>query len=177
MVSASSGQQASTAMGNGRRARLESVSVTAIPLSVAPPTRPPLRRVPRREKGLQLPLIPDDELPAGVGGDRVPEQTHYRDEGCEFWHACLSCPFSRCILEIPGGPKRILRLLRNAEARRLFDAGTPIGEIAAELGIARRTVYTALGSSRRRGRANDESRAANRGAGRQRRSVHMQAGD
>jgi hypothetical protein len=115
------------------------------------------------ERALQLPLIPEDEIPAGAGGpDRPPELTHYRDEGCRFWHACLSCPFPRCLQEEPGGPARALNAYRDGEIRRMFTAGCSAVEIAEHFGIARRSVYRILGPVGRRDRDGGQWAVGNR---------------
>ena len=95
-----------------------------------------------RERGVQLPLLPEVV-------DHVPELTHYRDEGCRFWHACLSCPFARCVFEEPGGPKRAVNAVRDGEIRRRHAAGETPQAIAAHFGVTRRTVYRVLGGVRR----------------------------
>lgn len=99
---------------------------------------------------VQLPLLSEDELRrAGAGSpDRIPELTHYRDEGCRFWHACLTCPFPRCVFEEPGGPARALRAWRDREVRRHFARGEPVDAIAKRFGITRRSVYRIVGGSR-----------------------------
>jgi hypothetical protein len=108
--------------------------------------RASLRPVGPPERALQLPLIPEDDLPAGATGpDRPPELTHYRDEGCRFWHACLSCPFPRCLYEEPRGPARALNAYRDGEVRRMFAAGRSATEIAEHFGLTRRSVYRILG--------------------------------
>ena len=108
--------------------------------------------------GIQLPLIPEDDAQmAGAGWDRVPELTHYRDEGCRFWASCLSCPFPRCLFEAPGGPKQAIRALRDGEVRRLYAAGMPVLEIADQVGISRRSVYTALGGIRKQRRGQNSA--------------------
>jgi hypothetical protein len=81
----------------------------------------------------------------------VPELTHYQDEGCRFWHACLSCPFPCCVFELPGGPNRAMHAFRDGEIRRLYAAGTPAIELADRFGVTRRSVYRILGGARRRG--------------------------
>jgi hypothetical protein len=108
-----------------------------------------------RSEGIQLPLIPEDEIAgyAGSGRDRVPELTHYQDEGCRFWRACLSCPFPCCVFELPGGPNRAMHAFRDVEIRRLHAAGSSAVEIADRFGVTRRSVYRILGGVRRRGRA------------------------
>jgi hypothetical protein len=116
-----------------------------------------------RDEGIQLPLIPDDEIAgyAGSARDRVPELTHYQDEGCRFWHACLSCPFPCCVFELPGGPSRAMHAFRDGEIRRLYAAGTSAVEIADRFSVTRRSVYRILGGVRRRG-GNRQSAAGNR---------------
>ncbi len=95
-----------------------------------------------RNHAIQLPLISEDELPAaGNGRDRVPELTHYRDEGCRYWHACLTCPFPRCVFEEAGGPARALRTWRDREIRRCFARGERVPAIAGRFGLTRRSVY------------------------------------
>ena len=106
----------------------------------------------RLPHGLQLPLIPPSEIDAAASGwDRPPELTHYRDEGCRFWSACLSCPFARCLFEEPGGARHALNAVRDGEIRRLFAAGEPAVAIAERFGVTRRTVYRVLGGVGRRG--------------------------
>ena len=106
-----------------------------------------------RAEGIQLPLIPEDEIAGYTGSarDRVPELTHYQDEGCRFWHACLSCPFPCCVFELPGGPNRAMNAFRDGEMRRLYAAGTSAVEIADRFGVTRRSVYRILGGVRHRG--------------------------
>ena len=105
-----------------------------------------------REEGVQLPLLSPDELEsAGPGHDRVPELTHYKDEGCRYWHACLSCPYPRCLFEEPGGARHALNAYRDGEIRRMYAAGVPALEIAVHFGIGRRSVYRVLGGVRRQG--------------------------
>jgi hypothetical protein len=125
--------------------------------------RAALRAVAAPERALQLPLIPEDEIPArATGPDRPPELTHYRDEGCRFWHACLSCPFPRCLYEEPGGAARALNAYRDGEIRRMFAAGRPAVEIAEEFGLTRGSVYGFVGPGARRGRGNGQAATGNR---------------
>jgi len=120
-----------------------------------------LKAVAPPERVLQLPLLREDEGRPERGSDRPPEQLHYRDEGCRFWHACLSCPFPCCLFEVPGGVNRALKAYRDGEIRRLFAAGRSAAEIADAFGIRRRTVYRVVGGVRRRG-GNGQSAMGNR---------------
>lgn len=104
---------------------------------------------PRTSVGVQLPLLPEDEPPPspapGPGYDRVPELTHYQDEGCRVWAACLTCPLPRCIFDDPAGVRRATNRAvngqRDAEIRRRYAAGEAAIALAAEFGLGRRTVY------------------------------------
>jgi hypothetical protein len=82
---------------------------------------------------------PNDEEP-----DLLPEYSHYPDEGCEFAHSCLDCPFPRCIYDEPGGKQRFIKDLRNKEMLRLYTGGKEIKELAITFGVSQRTVQRAL---------------------------------
>jgi hypothetical protein len=126
------------------------------------PQRAPLRPVARVERGLQLPLLPEEEGRSGPRRDRVPELTHYRDDGCQFWRACLACPFPRCLYDTPGGPKHAFNAYRDGVMRQMFAAGHTAAAIADEFGIARRSVYRILGGVRRREQGSRERGAGSR---------------
>lgn len=77
--------------------------------------------------------------------DLPPEYCHYQDEGCEFAHSCLNCPFQKCILEEPGGKRRWLKQQRNKEIVRLSsEEGKAIRKLADMFGVSRRTVQRVL---------------------------------
>lgn len=78
--------------------------------------------------------------------------TEYQDEGCRFWEACLSCPFSRCIFELPGGARAVYLSERNRAMRTLFDRGWSVLRLAEYFSITRRSVYRALGGVRAQAR-------------------------
>ncbi len=71
--------------------------------------------------------------------DRLPEQTHYRDDGCEISPRCLECPLPACRYDMP--PKRAGALLREAELRRLLAEGLTADQAAERMGVSRRTVF------------------------------------
>ena len=69
----------------------------------------------------------------------------WRDEGCRFWHACLSCPFPRCLEDFDDRHAAYLAL-RNAVIRALHrDGWTPLA-LAGAFGLSRRGVYHVLGA-------------------------------
>jgi len=100
--------------------------------------------------------------------DLPPEYCHYRDDGCELAtsylghkSSCLSCPFTRCIYDEPGGKQSFLKEGRAREMARLFTTdGKGIKELALMFGVSQRTVQRALkvvlGDSARRGVTKNE---------------------
>jgi hypothetical protein len=71
--------------------------------------------------------------------DHLPENTHYRDDGCEISPRCLECPLPQCRYDLP--PKRAGALMREAELRRLLADGLTADQAAAQMGVSRRTVF------------------------------------
>ena len=83
-----------------------------------------------------------------TGQDLRPEFCHYRDEGCELFDSCLSCPLPQCIYDEPGGRQQLLKDLRNREITRMYiDEGRGVKELALMFGTSTRTVQRALKSS------------------------------
>ena len=68
----------------------------------------------------------------------------WRDEGCRFWRACLSCPFPRCLHEEPAGPSPTFNALRNAAIRALHRRGWTALALSAAFGLSRRGIYHVL---------------------------------
>ncbi|MFH1382610.1 MAG: hypothetical protein ABIH70_06915 [Chloroflexota bacterium] len=86
----------------------------------------------------------DDVNDASVISD-LPENCHYRDEGCELARSCLNCPFPRCVYDEAGGKRRWLKRLRAREMSRLFNIEKKgIKELALMFGVSERTVQRAL---------------------------------
>ncbi len=75
---------------------------------------------------------------------------HYRDEGCRYAPACLRCPFAECLHDLEERPLDVLLSMRNDLMRQLYDRGATTVAIARRFGVARRTVYHALGGVRER---------------------------
>ena len=77
--------------------------------------------------------------------DLLPEQCHYRDEGCELAESCLNCPFPDCILGEPGGKRKFLKEQRNSEISRLFEKERrSVKELAGLFNVSVRTIQRAL---------------------------------
>lgn len=71
--------------------------------------------------------------------DGLPENTSYRDDGCDIHDQCLTCPLPACRYEMPPGRARALS--QAAALGRLLELGRTMDEAAEELGVSRRTVY------------------------------------
>jgi hypothetical protein len=78
--------------------------------------------------------------------DALPENTHYRDDGCEVSQSCLDCPLPRCRYEEPGGLRALLNEQRDRQIIQLREQGMPVAELADYFGVSRRTVFRVIGS-------------------------------
>lgn len=77
--------------------------------------------------------------------DALPEYTRYRDDGCDLFPRCLTCPLPHCRYDVPGGARAMLNRVRDGEIRYLRrDLGLPVDEIAQRFRISRRTVFRVL---------------------------------
>ncbi len=76
--------------------------------------------------------------------DLLPDEINWRDEGCEVFRACLSCPLSRCVEEEPRGQQRLRLAARNKRMVELRRSGKSVRGIAELFGVSRRTVQRAL---------------------------------
>ena len=81
-----------------------------------------------------------------IGGelDLLPEQIEWRDQGCEFYPACLNCPLPRCVEDEPRGQQRLRMSARKKRMEELRRLGRSVKEIAELFGVSRRTVQRAL---------------------------------
>ena len=74
-------------------------------------------------------------------GDALPEQCHYRDEGCHLHPSCLACPFPRCIYDEESGLRRRYKRARDQEVLRLHRQGWTAAELARRFGVSERSIY------------------------------------
>ena len=80
-----------------------------------------------------------------VRSDALPEYQEYRDEGCDLFASCLSCPLLRCRYDVPGGVRALLNRERDHQIRMLRDESEiTVDQIAARFRVSRRTVFRAL---------------------------------
>ncbi len=79
--------------------------------------------------------------------DALPEHLHYRDDGCDLFAACLTCPLPHCRYDVPGGARTMLNRVRDHEIRRMrHENGVAVDEIARCFRVSRRTVFRVLQS-------------------------------
>jgi len=81
----------------------------------------------------------------GTRSDALPEHIDYRDDGCDLFPSCLSCPLTRCRYDVPGGVRALLNQERDHQIRVMREeAGLSVDEIADLFEVSRRTVFRAL---------------------------------
>ncbi len=82
--------------------------------------------------------------------DLLPEQSIYKDEGCDLFPACLDCPLPRCAKELHLGARRVAVLLRNQEIVRQYRlGGKKARDLASQFHISLRSVQRLLTAERR----------------------------
>jgi hypothetical protein len=97
--------------------------------------------------------------------DALPEHIAYRDEGCDLFASCLTCPLPRCRYDEPGGARTMLNIIRNREIRRLYEnPRLNVDELAARFRVSRRTVFRVLQITRHPREAGHPSRRSSRSA-------------
>ncbi len=84
-----------------------------------------------------------------VRGDALPEQTRYRDDGCDIHPHCLTCPLPRCRYDEPGGLRALLNTYRDQQIMGLRQRGAAVDSIAHRFHLSRRTVFRILSTSSR----------------------------
>jgi hypothetical protein len=86
-----------------------------------------------------------------IRSDALPEHLDYRDDGCDLFPSCLSCPLPRCRYDVPGGVRAMLNQERDHQIRVLReDVGLSVDDIADRFQVSRRTVFRALSLPTRR---------------------------
>ena len=78
-----------------------------------------------------LPLVQERQLP---------ENTTYRDDGCDLHARCLTCPLPVCRYDVPGGKRELLNVYRDQLITSLRRHGNTVPVVAKLLSVSRRTV-------------------------------------
>jgi hypothetical protein len=84
-----------------------------------------------------------------VRADTLPENTIYRDDGCDVADSCLDCPLPVCKFDAPGWLQRASRYERDMDVvnMRVRD-GLSVEEIAERVELSGRTIHRILQSER-----------------------------
>lgn len=69
--------------------------------------------------------------------DGLPENTNYKDKGCDIHKECLSCPLPQCRYEMAPNQARLHILLTRINTQELYRLTDQ--RLADELGVAKRT--------------------------------------
>ena len=75
-----------------------------------------------------------------VRSNTLPENTTYRDDGCDIHSRCLTCPLLVCRYDVPGGKRELLNIYRDQLIASLRHSGNTVPVVAKILGVSRRTV-------------------------------------
>jgi len=103
------------------------------------------RGVPQRAERRVPQHVPPRAPFALVRCDTLPEDTNYRDTGCELAPSCLNCPLPRCKYDVPRSARRLGNFARDREIAVLRRKhAVPVEAIAATFGLSRRQVYRVL---------------------------------
>ena len=104
--------------------------------------------VENRQAGLPMAVLLRTKASAAkrqyARGDRLPEQTGYRDDGCDIHPACLTCPLPRCRYDEKGGLRAMINAYRDQQIGRLRDSGVSSEELSASFGLSKRTIFRIL---------------------------------
>ena len=86
---------------------------------------------------------------APVRADTLPENTNYRDDGCDISSSCLRCPLPVCKFDNPGWMRRASRHRRDESVvQALRDEGLGVAELADRFQLSSRTIHRILQSDR-----------------------------
>lgn len=90
-----------------------------------------------------------EEPLAAVRSDTLPENTAYRDEGCELSPSCLRCPLPVCKYDDPGWIRRVNRITRDRAVIKVRQRdGLSVQSLSERFRISTRTVHRILKNKR-----------------------------
>ncbi len=95
-----------------------------------------------------MPIHPQQfEILTRARSDALPEHAQYRDDGCDIYPHCLTCPLPRCRYDEPGGLRSILIAGRDEDVVKLRLQGESVDRLASRFHVSRRTVFRILARS------------------------------
>ena len=83
-------------------------------------------------------------LKTTIKSDFSADESNWKDNGCELFPACLSCPLPQCIEDKPRGKQKLRMLTRASQMAELRRCGKSTREIAALFKVSQRTVQRVL---------------------------------
>ncbi len=83
----------------------------------------------------------NSEFLPSVRSDTLPENTRYKDDGCDASPSCLDCPLALCKYDDPSWLQSESRRTRDDEIFRLREVRVSVAEISDRFGISTRTVH------------------------------------
>ena len=76
--------------------------------------------------------------------DTLPENTRFRDEGCDISPSCLACPLPLCKYDDPGWIQRESKRVRDDAIYRARLDGDSVHDIAQRFKVSPRTVHRVI---------------------------------
>ena len=76
--------------------------------------------------------------------DTLPENTRYKDDGCDVSSSCLECPLPLCKYDDPGWMERESKRVRDDSIYRARLDGDSVRDIALRYGVSARTVHRVI---------------------------------
>jgi hypothetical protein len=73
-----------------------------------------------------------------------PEDSNWKDGGCELFPSCLNCPLPHCVEERPHGKQKLRLAARSHRIAQLKRRGKDTAEIARLCRISQRSVQRIL---------------------------------
>lgn len=80
----------------------------------------------------------------------LPEDTTYKDTGCQLHPSCLDCPLPRCVEDEPRSKQRLRQGATAATVNKLLAEGYTQVHIARRLGVSPRTIRRYKNAQNRR---------------------------
>jgi hypothetical protein len=90
-----------------------------------------------------------------VRSDTLPENTRYKDVGCDLSPSCLKCHLPLCKYDDPGWVKREKRISRDKKIYDLKMKGMLLEDLSKQFNVSSRTVHRII---KRKGYATGKSK-------------------
>jgi len=95
-----------------------------------------------------------------VRSDTLPENTGYRDDGCDLSSSCLKCHLPLCKYDDSKFMVREIKIIRDKEIYNLSNNGASVDDLSKKFNLSKRTIQRAIKFSKdykTRGKKTEES--------------------